>query len=134
MEHSDNSFIRKLRLPSIYSFQGREKDFIILSCVRSNEHQRLMAGKEQSLENTPAWPFAGWFTKRQKIALRTAIEKLKEELMVLGFISILLGVTQSTISNICVPIRVENTMLPCHIKEKSTLTFDGVPNHCAAKV
>lgn len=35
------------------------------------------------------------------------------ELMLLGFVSLLLAVTQESISKICIPSKLANTMLPC---------------------
>ncbi|CAL9172174.1 unnamed protein product [Musa hybrid cultivar] len=99
-----------------------------------------MAGPEshESLEYTPTWVVAavctiivvisllverflhylGKFLKHnQQDALYKALQKLKEELMLLGFISLLLTVFQRTISRICVSKRLFHRMLPC--KENS---------------
>ncbi|KAM3714982.1 hypothetical protein ACB094_01G374700 [Castanea mollissima] len=45
--------------------------------------------------------------------LYEALTKLKEELMLLGFISLLLTVFQGFISRICIPTHLSSTMLPC---------------------
>ncbi|XP_010264740.1 PREDICTED: MLO-like protein 3 [Nelumbo nucifera] len=94
----------------------------------------------RSLQETPTWALAAvcfgfislsiflehsihlltnWLKRRQKKALNEAVEKLKSELMLLGFMSLLLTVIQRPISSICIPTRVAGTMLPCH-KSKTT--------------
>ncbi|XP_038885853.1 MLO-like protein 9 [Benincasa hispida] len=53
------------------------------------------------------------FQKRKKKALFEALEKVKGELMVLGFISLLLTFGQNYIAKVCIPSKYANTMLPC---------------------
>ncbi|XP_061372787.1 MLO-like protein 9 [Gastrolobium bilobum] len=57
--------------------------------------------------------FAKMFEDKKKMALLEALEKIKAELMVLGFISLLLTFGQSYISRVCIPVKYSNTMLPC---------------------
>ncbi|KAL6578251.1 hypothetical protein OROMI_010579 [Orobanche minor] len=58
----------------------------------------------------------GTFSKRKKFALLQALEKIKAELMILGFISLILTFGQNYITRICIPERYANTMLPCNLK------------------
>ncbi|KAL6979302.1 hypothetical protein U1Q18_020967 [Sarracenia purpurea var. burkii] len=54
-----------------------------------------------------------WLKKHRKNALYEAAEKLKSVLMLLGFLSLLLAVTQKPISEICISNRIADSMLPC---------------------
>ncbi|KAL1820304.1 hypothetical protein ACET3Z_015173 [Daucus carota] len=93
--------------------------------------------KELKLDQTPTWAVAGfcaafiiisillekllhklgaWFTKKQKRALYDALDKVKAELMILGFISLILTFTQYYIADICVSDNVGNSMMPCKKK------------------
>ncbi|KAG7569724.1 Mlo-related protein [Arabidopsis thaliana x Arabidopsis arenosa] len=93
-----------------------------------------MAIKERSLEETPTWAVAvvcfvllfisimieyflhfigHWFKKKHKKALSEALEKVKAELMLLGFISLLLVVLQTPVSEICIPRNIAATWHPC---------------------
>ncbi|XP_026403695.1 MLO protein homolog 1-like [Papaver somniferum] len=53
------------------------------------------------------------FQKRQKKAMIEALEKIKAELMLLGFLSLLLTVGTTYITKICIPISAGSIMLPC---------------------
>ncbi|KAK2977572.1 hypothetical protein RJ640_007208 [Escallonia rubra] len=99
-------------------------------------------GKDRSLEETPTWAVAvvcfvlvavsivieqiihiigKWLKKRNKNALFEALEKIKAELMLLGFISLLLTVGQGPISDICVSKAIGNTWLPCNKKQEASI-------------
>ncbi|GKV30222.1 hypothetical protein SLEP1_g39060 [Rubroshorea leprosula] len=89
---------------------------------------------ERELSQTPTWAIASvcaviiiisfllekslhklgtWFTERRKKALFEALEKIKAELMIMGFISLLLTFGQTYIARICISSKVADTMLPC---------------------
>lgn len=100
-------------------------------------------GVSRSLQETPSWALAtvcfifislsifiehlihllaNWLRRHRKTALLEAVEKLKSVLMLLGFMSLILAVTQKFISKICIPNNAAYTMLPCRkiIKIKNT--------------
>lgn len=95
--------------------------------------------KDRSLTETPTWAVAvvcfvllavsifiehiihhigSWLERRNKRALYEALEKIKAELMLLGFMSLLLTVLQTPISKICISKSVGSTWYPCDVDEK----------------
>ncbi|CAL9129336.1 unnamed protein product [Musa textilis] len=98
------------------------------------------AGHSRELDETPTWAVASvcaviilisillekglhhlgeWFAERHRKAMFEALEKIKAELMILGFISLLLTFGQNYIVQICIPEEAADTMLPC-LKEVET--------------
>ncbi|KAG4988693.1 hypothetical protein JHK85_031676 [Glycine max] len=88
----------------------------------------------RNLEETPTWAVSAvcfvlilisiiiehiihligkWLKKKHKTALYESLEKIKSELMLLGFISLLLTVGQGPISRICISEKVAGTWHPC---------------------
>ncbi|KAI3799397.1 hypothetical protein L1987_34695 [Smallanthus sonchifolius] len=95
-----------------------------------------MGGESEgiSLEQTPTWAVAivcvvlvaisivieqiihkieKWLKKKQKQGLYESLEKIKAELMLLGFISLLLTVGTTPITQICIPESAGSTWHPC---------------------
>ncbi|KHN28051.1 MLO-like protein 11 [Glycine soja] len=57
---------------------------------------------------------SNWLRKTNRKPLLAALEKMKEELMLLGFISLLLTATSRMIANICIPSKFYNiAFAPC---------------------
>ncbi|XP_024524599.1 MLO-like protein 13 isoform X2 [Selaginella moellendorffii] len=104
-----------------------------------------------SLEVTPTWAVAlvcsifvlasfglvraihhlgRYLRRRKEKSLYQALDKIKEELMLLGFISLLLTVFQPVIASICMPHNFIEHMLPCKFDTK-TLTLAGEAPHGA---
>ncbi|KAI3808270.1 hypothetical protein L1987_24219 [Smallanthus sonchifolius] len=103
------------------------------------------SSSDRSLEETPTWAVAlvcaffiiisviiehgihslGKFHKKHKKALLEALEKMKAELMLLGFISLLLTVGTKYVAKICVPEKIGYKMLPCKPKDYKDDNKDG---------
>ncbi|KAI6702964.1 hypothetical protein NL676_012100 [Syzygium grande] len=94
--------------------------------------------EETTLEFTPTWVVAAvctvivaislgverllhytgkYLKNKDQKPLYEALQKVKEELMLLGFISLLLTVFQNPISRMCVPADFMKHMLPCSLSE-----------------
>ncbi|KAF8026332.1 hypothetical protein BT93_F2962 [Corymbia citriodora subsp. variegata] len=72
---------------------------------------------------------AKWFQKNQKKAMMEALEKIKAELMLLGFLSLVLTVSTGLLSKICIPESYGETMLPCKSDHKNKDDDDHDPDH-----
>ncbi|XP_074572609.1 MLO-like protein 9 [Curcuma longa] len=104
------------------------------------------AERLRELDETPTWAVASvcaviilisillekglhhlgeWFTERHKKAMFEALEKIKGELMVLGFISLILTFGQNYIIQICIPQKAADTMLPCRLVEEAEVEGHG---------
>ncbi|KAJ4975418.1 hypothetical protein NE237_000524 [Protea cynaroides] len=67
-----------------------------------------------------------WLQKTNRKPLFEALEKMKEELMLLGFMSLLLTATSRTISNICIETRFFDSKFdPCSVSEVETSEVDS---------
>ncbi|CAN6559789.1 unnamed protein product [Malus baccata var. baccata] len=101
------------------------------------------SASSRSLQDTPTWALAAvcfvfiflslfiehlihliskWLKTHRKTALFEAVEKLKSVLILLGFMSLILTVSQRSISKICIPTKVAYTMLPCRKKAPTKTT------------
>ncbi|PPR94882.1 hypothetical protein GOBAR_AA25793 [Gossypium barbadense] len=92
--------------------------------------------EERSVAITPTWALAtvlsvfiavsliversihqltNWLRRTDKKSLLAALEKMKEELMMLGFMSLLLTATSRSIANICIPSKFydDSSFAPC---------------------
>ncbi|KAJ8304424.1 hypothetical protein KUTeg_018007 [Tegillarca granosa] len=93
---------QEIEVASVDAFQGREKDFIILSCVRSNEHQGIgflndprrlnvaltrarygiiIVGNPKVLSKQPLWNHLLTYYKEQKCLVEGPLNNLKESLI-----------------------------------------------------
>ncbi|KAL8505900.1 hypothetical protein ACS0TY_016938 [Phlomoides rotata] len=97
-ETADGKDLRSLALTPTWSVATVLTVFVAVSLLVERSIHRL----------------GNWLKKTNRKPLLAAVEKMKEELMLLGFISLLLTATSSLISNICIPSKFyDSAFAPC---------------------
>ena len=105
MQHNGSyhtKLYQEIEVASVDAFQGREKDIIIFSCVRSNEHQGIgflndprrlnvaltrarygiiIVGNPKVLSKQPIWNHLLTFYKESKVLVEGPLNNLKESLI-----------------------------------------------------
>ncbi|WJX86056.1 hypothetical protein P8452_68419 [Trifolium repens] len=64
--------------------------------------------------------FGKYLLKKEQKPLYQALQKIKQEFMLVGFMSLFLTVTQNGITKICIPKSLYRHMLPCGLDEKKS--------------
>ncbi|XP_028237735.1 MLO-like protein 11 [Glycine soja] len=74
---------------------------------------------------------SSWLRKSNQKSLLAALEKMQEEMMLLGFISLLLTATSDLIANICIPLKFYNSdFAPCTRSEiEEAMEKNGSKEH-----
>ncbi|KAL2649863.1 hypothetical protein R1flu_017991 [Riccia fluitans] len=73
------------------------------------------------------------FRNGKKKSLIHALEKMKEELMLLGFISFLLTVTQYSVASICVKSSILERFTPCSLSDRVKADYYGADSPSSSK-
>ncbi|MCL7027206.1 hypothetical protein MKW94_014015, partial [Papaver nudicaule] len=101
-EEAESKDMRSLALTPTWSVAVVLTIFVVVSLLVERAIHRLST----------------WLQKTNRKPLYEAVEKMKEELMLLGFISLLLTATSSAISNICIESKYYNSRFsPCTISD-----------------
>ncbi|KAK4796817.1 hypothetical protein SAY86_029143 [Trapa natans] len=97
-ENNSDQELRSLALTPTWSVATVLTIFVAVSLIVERSIHRL----------------SSWLRKTSRKPLLAAVEKMKDELMLLGFISLLLTATSSIIANICIPSKFYDlTFAPC---------------------
>ncbi|XP_031284060.1 MLO-like protein 11 [Pistacia vera] len=109
MEVDNNKELRSLALTPTWSVATVLTIFVVVSLLVERSIHRL----------------SNWLRKTNRKPLLSAVEKMKEEMMLLGFISLLLTATSATIANICIPSKFyDSKFAPCSRAEIDEETED----------
>ncbi|PKA53020.1 MLO-like protein 14 [Apostasia shenzhenica] len=117
---SDGPVLRSLALTPTWSVATVLTIFVFVSLLVERSIHRL----------------SSWLKKTRRNPLFEALEKMKEELMLLGFISLLLTATSRTISSICIDSKFYNSKFsPCKRSEVEESTeVDNLSSHDQRKL
>ncbi|XP_058736718.1 MLO-like protein 10 [Vicia villosa] len=118
--------------------------------VMASSENESESSSIKDLDQTPTWAVASvctvfilisiilekslhkigtWLRERHKKPLLEALEKIKSELMILGFISLLLTFGQTYIVKICIPQNVAHKFLPCPYNSTQHGNHDEKEHH-----